>query len=489
MLFNSLAFLIFFPLVTGAYFLSPQKWRTPLLLIASCWFYMAFVPVYILILAFTIVVDYFAGIWIAQSEGRKRRAALIASIAANVGVLAFFKYYQFAVDNLAAALGLAGVTMPLPALRILLPIGLSFHTFQAMSYTIEVYRGAQEPERNFLTYALYVMFFPQLVAGPIERPQNLLHQFDERHEIEYERIALGLLRMAIGLFKKVVLADTLATYVNHVYENPSQWHGLGLGAATVFFAFQIYWDFSGYSDIAIGAAQVLGFRLMENFRTPYFARSIGEFWRRWHISLSTWFRDYLYVPLGGARGTAMRTYRNLMIVFLVSGLWHGASWNFVIWGGLHGIFIITGRATRAIRERFLALLRLTRESNLVAAASTATTFVLVTLAWVFFRARTFNDAIYILTHVHSRVVTDVLLLAHRHRVEGVGPTEILPRLAMIVAAVAIEYLLGRRGELTESAVIRTFPVVLRYAVYFFLIYGTLLAAGGVGERQFIYFQF
>src|SRR5437660_1363473 len=239
MLFNSLPFLIFFPVVTVAYFLAPQKWRTLLLLLASCVFYMAFVPRYILILAFTIVVDYFAGIWIARSVGRKRRAALIASIVANVGVLAVFKYYRFVFDNLAALRGWTGVPLSLPLLNIILPIGLSFHTFQAMSYTIEVYRGTQEPERNFLTYALYVMFYPQLVAGPIERPQNLLHQFYERHEFDYDRVANGLVRMAIGLFKKVVLADSLAVYVNQIYANPRQAHSIALAAATVFCRFQI----------------------------------------------------------------------------------------------------------------------------------------------------------------------------------------------------------------------------------------------------------
>jgi alginate O-acetyltransferase complex protein AlgI len=488
MLFNSLSFLIFFPVVTVAYFLSPQRWRTPLLLAASCVFYMAFVPSYILILVFTIVVDYFAGIWIDRSVGRRRKAALIASIVANVGVLAVFKYYRFVFDNLAAIRGWTGVPLSLPALNIILPIGLSFHTFQAMSYTIEVYRGAQKPERNFLTYALYVMFYPQLVAGPIERPQNLLHQFYERHEFVYDRVAGGLVRMAIGLFKKVVLADSLASYVNLVYSNPRQSHGIALVVATVFFAFQIYWDFSGYSDIALGSAQVMGFRLMENFRTPYLARSIGEFWRRWHISLSTWFRDYLYVPLGGAKGPALRTYRNLMIVFLLSGLWHGASWNFVIWGGLHGTFLIIGRATRPLRERVLAAFRLTRESRFVATVSMAANFVLVTLAWVFFRARTFDDAIYVLTHFHHGVIADTLALVHGHAVDGIATREIVLRLLLLAVAVPLEYLLTHRGEQTEGVTIRTFPARLRYAIYFVLIYATFYR-GGVGQPQFIYFQF
>ena len=332
MLFNSINFIFFFIIVTFLYFALKHKYRWFLLLGSSCYFYMAFVPIYILILGFTIVIDYFAGIFLETSRGKKKRLFLLASLIANIGVLCIFKYYNFLNTNLSILLHGAGYQNPIPYLSILLPIGLSFHTFQAMSYTIEVYRGNQKAERNFGIYALYVMFYPQLVAGPIERPQNLIHQFYEKHTFDYSRVVAGLKLMLWGLFKKIVIADRLAIYVNAVYNNPTHHSGITLILATVFFAFQIYCDFSGYSDIAIGAAKIMGFKLMTNFNRPYFSRNISEFWKRWHISLSTWFKDYLYISLGGRRVSIPRWYFNLLFVFLVSGLWHGANWTFLIWG-------------------------------------------------------------------------------------------------------------------------------------------------------------
>ncbi|RZK15032.1 MAG: MBOAT family protein, partial [Flavobacterium sp.] len=300
MLFNSFHFLLFFPIVTAIYFIIPHKYRWLWLLLASCSFYMFFKAVYILILFFTIIIDYFAGIYIEQAGKMiDKKRLLLVSIIANVLVLAIFKYFNFLNDNVTGILSWAGYRNPIPALSILLPIGLSFHTFQAMSYTIEVYRGNQKAERKFGIYALYVMFFPQLVAGPIERPQNMLPQFYERHIFNPVDVAEGLKRILIGLFKKVVVADRLAIYVNSVYGNYEQHGSLSLITATIFFSIQIYCDFSGYSGIAIGTARVLGFRLMENFNRPYFAKSISEFWSKWHISLSTWFKDYVYIPLGG----------------------------------------------------------------------------------------------------------------------------------------------------------------------------------------------
>jgi D-alanyl-lipoteichoic acid acyltransferase DltB (MBOAT superfamily) len=488
MLFNSLEFLIFFPLVTSLYFAVPHRHRTLLLLLASCAFYMAFVPMYILILGFTIVVDYWAGLWIDRAEGARRRMALIASLIANIGVLALFKYYLFIADNVSWLGHWAGLDLSMPALNIILPIGLSFHTFQAMSYTIEVYRGHQRPERNFLTYALYVMFYPQLVAGPIERPQNLLPQFYEHHEFEYERVVRGLLRIAVGMFKKIVVADTFGKYANMIFDQVFDYQGLPLVLAVVFFAFQIYWDFSAYSDIALGAAEVMGFRLMENFRTPYLAKSIGEFWRRWHISLSTWFRDYVFVSLGGSRGSALRTARNLMIVFLISGLWHGASWTFVIWGALHGLFLIAGKATRPARDRLLQALSISRESWFMRGLAVACTFSLVTFAWVFFRASTLAEARYILANAPSGLFTDLLAVARGVAVPGVLPGPIAKHVLLAALVMSFEFLARRRGERGEAAMILRMPVQVRYAVYFLLIYGSLMSAG-VGQPQFIYFQF
>ena len=324
MLFNSFHFLFFFIIVTTIYFLLPHNKRWVLLLLSSCYFYMAFVPVYILILGFTIVVDYFAAILIENSAGKKRRLFLVCSLIANIGILCVFKYYNFINTNFSFLLHGFGLSNPIPYLSILLPIGLSFHTFQAMSYTIEVYRGKQKTERHFGIYALYVMFYPQLVAGPIERPQNLLHQFREKHSFDTDRIFEGLKIIIWGLFKKLVIADRLGIYVNGAYNNVAEQNGMTLLLATLFFSFQVYCDFSGYSDIAIGTAKVMGFNLMTNFRRPVFAKTTGEFWKRWHISLSTWFKDYLYFPMGGSKVSVPRWYFNLMVVFLISGLWHGA---------------------------------------------------------------------------------------------------------------------------------------------------------------------
>ena len=362
---------------------------------------MAFVPVYILILAFTILIDYFAGIYIEKTEGRRRKLYLIFSLIANIGVLAFFKYYNFLDRNLSFLLHSFGLSNPIPYLDILLPIGLSFHTFQAMSYTIEVYRGHQKAERHFGIYSLYVMFYPQLVAGPIERPQNLLHQFREKYDFDYDRIVEGLKLMLWGFVKKLVIADRLAIYVNATYNNPEQHNGMTLLLATVFFAIQIYCDFSGYSDIAIGAAKVMGFKLMTNFNRPYFARNISEFWKRWHISLSTWFKDYLYISLGGNRVSVPRWYFNLMLVFIISGLWHGANWTYIIWGALNGFYLIFAIITYGLRKKITKFFGIDKLPKLNQSLQIITTFVLTCFAWIFFRANTITDAFHIIKKIST----------------------------------------------------------------------------------------
>src|SRR5690242_189872 len=413
MLFDSFQFLFFFLAVTTLYFVLPFRVRWFLLLISSCYFYMAFVPIYILILIFTIIIDYFAGIFIEGASGAKRKFFLICSLVANIGVLSFFKYYNFLSQNLNFLFHSFGLTTSVPYLQILLPIGLSFHTFQAMSYTIEVYRGHEAAEKNFGIYSLYVMFYPQLVAGPIERPQNLLHQFRTKYPFDYDRIADGLKMILWGFFKKIVIADRLAIYVNATYNHPQEHTGLTLTLATFFFAFQIYCDFSGYSDIAIGSAKVMGFKLMTNFNRPYFAKNISEFWKRWHISLSTWFRDYLYIPLGGNRVARPRLYANLLVTFLVSGLWHGARWTFVVWGALHGAYLIVSLATGPVRARARASLGLARHPALLAAWQTSVVFTLVTLGWVFFRATSLGDAWYVLTHLGAGLGGQLAAVAAR----------------------------------------------------------------------------
>ncbi|CAN5549561.1 MBOAT family protein [soil metagenome] len=484
MLFNSFGFLVFFILVTTAYFALPYKWRWVLLLAASCYFYMAFVPVYILILGFTIVIDYFAGIWIENAEGKRRKLFLIISIIANVGVLAVFKYYNFLNGTITTLVHGVGWTNPIPYLTILLPIGLSFHTFQAMSYTIEVYRGHQKAERHFGIYSLYVMFYPQLVAGPIERPQNLLHQFREKFDFDYDRVTSGLRLMAWGLFKKVVIADRLSLLVDAVYDHPQKHTSFGLILATIFFSFQIFCDFSGYSDIAIGAARVMGFKLMKNFNRPYQSSSISEFWKRWHISLSTWFKDYLYISLGGNRVSIPRWYFNLFIVFLVSGLWHGANWTFVIWGALHGFYLVFAVMTEKPRKIISEKTGLHKFRFL----QVVITFILVAFAWIFFRAKTVDQAFYIIRHIFLDFGTSFSNVLHGNPVLSaisITTGEIGLSVGLIVFMELIHYV-QRRNNIPELFLKQ--PAYLRWSAY----YGALLAIillGVYKNQQFIYFQF
>lgn len=452
-----------------------------MLLCASCYFYMFFVPVYILILAFTIVVDYFAGILLERSQGRKRKVLLVASIVSNVGVLALFKYYNFFNANLGVLLGSFGAHNPLPYLDILLPIGLSFHTFQAMSYTIEVYRGHQRAERHFGIYALYVMFYPQLVAGPIERPQNLLHQFHEEHCFHYARVVEGLRLMLWGLFKKIVVADRLAVYVGEVYDHPGHYHGLPVLIASYFFAIQIYCDFSGYSDIALGAARVMGFKLMQNFNFPYFSRSIREFWGRWHISLSTWFRDYLYIPLGGNRVSEWRWMFNLLIVFLVSGLWHGAKWTFLIWGFLHGIYLVIEILFNKVR-----ILQRVAEKPLLQPFRLLITFHLVVLGWIFFRANSTHDAFSIIRNIFDFGGPSHGLLVGNAAGPFLSMKGIAYSMGMILLLVLLD-LIATKRSLAERAGLLPQPV--RWATYYAFIFVIIFLGNYTGKMDFIYFQF
>jgi alginate O-acetyltransferase complex protein AlgI len=394
MLFNSLQFCVFFLVVSTLYYLLPWHWRWKMLLLASCVFYMSFIPAYITILASTILIDYFMGIKIAGSSGSRRLFYLQVSIVATCLVLFIFKYYNFFALTVRETQHLLGGDSSFPIAQIILPIGLSFHTFQSLSYVVEVYRGKQKPETNFGIYALYVMFYPQLVAGPIERPQNLLHQFYKEHPFELSNIVEGLRLIAWGFFQKMVIADRSAQYVNRVYGTWDKQSGLSLLAATLLFAVQIYADFSGYSSIAIGCARVMGFKLMTNFNHPYFAKSISEFWKRWHISLSTWFKDYVYIPLGGSRTTISRHYVNLLLTFAISGLWHGANWTFVVWGAYNGVLLVIESALRRTG------LRLSHNAfgNAIRRTITLTT---ICIGWVFFRAANLTQACHIISRIFS----------------------------------------------------------------------------------------
>lgn len=414
MLFNSLDFLFFFAVITIAYFVIPHKFRWILLLVSSCYFYMSFVPIYILILAFTIGVVYFVVKFMENAEGKKRKRLLVTALLANIGVLAFFKYYNFLNDNLTGMLYGVGFENPIPNLSIILPIGLSFFTFQAMSYSIEVYREKQKPEKHFGIFALYVMFYPQMVAGPIERPQHLLPQFREKHTFDYQNLSAGLKLIIWGLFKKIVIADRLAIYVDTVYNNQEYHNGMTFIVATVLFSFQIYCDFSGYSDIAIGAARVKGFRLINNFSLPYLSRSISEFWSKWHISLSNWLRDYVYLPVLGstARRFKKRTFLKVrkemwiystatFITFMISGIWHGAAWTFVMLGVVHGVYLVIGILSKRNRVKMVNRIGLNRIPRIIETVEILKTFILVTLGYIFFRANSWEDAISIIKKIFS----------------------------------------------------------------------------------------
>ena len=483
MIFVSVQFLLFFIVVTLAYYSLRSRSRWLLLLMASCYFYMVFKPIYILILLLTIVIDYFAGIWIANHTGSRRKLLLVLSIVTNVGILAIFKYFDFFAENFNAISWKIGLNWSLPILKhvytdFIFPIGLSFHTFQAMSYTIEVYRGNQQPERHFGIYALYVMFYPQLVAGPIERPQNVLHQFHENHPYDWENVKAGLMRMAFGFFKKSVVADRLALMADPAYFDPTHHNGLTLLVATFFYTFRIYCDFSGYSDIALGSAQVMGFKLMENFRTPYFSRSIGEFWGRWHISLSSWFRDYLYIPMGGNRVPEARAYFNRFTVFMVSGLWHGASWNFIIWGFLHGLYLVAA----AIRDKFLKRWNITLpQTTWYGYLQVVLTFLLVMFTWVFFTlgdgpdltvGEEVRSSFLILNKIAHLSLSDTLQSA-------LNTTEMWFCMLLILFLLIKEHYVLHIPTRKDS----TFWVLfigLTIVTYFF---------GVFGSNQFIYFQF
>jgi alginate O-acetyltransferase complex protein AlgI len=465
-----------------------------LLLVASVLFYMAFVPVYVLILVYTILVDYIAGLWIEKSEGTRRKLALLASLVANISVLAVFKYYNFFRANISAVYPASA----LPVLDLVLPIGLSFHTFQAMSYTIEVYRRKLPAEKHLGIYALYVMFYPQLVAGPIERPQNLLHQLKEKHSPQYENFTNGLKLMLWGFFQKIVIADRLAVFVNHVYGEPAIHSPLVLLLATYAFAFQIYCDFAGYTDIAIGAAQVMGIDLMKNFNRPYFAVGIQDFWRRWHISLSTWFKDYLYIPLGGSKNGRSSQLLNLLIVFLVSGLWHGAAWTFVIWGALHWLYLAGEHLIDWCTGRFSGT-QVTVKHNKSAAfglnlAKVVITFNLVSFAWIFFRASSLDNALTISKRVLVGTGPSLASLCCGQQLWRVMPDLNnlgVPDLEIVLMVLAVAILLGVHSiqdKFSLRAYPKKFPLAIRWGVY----YGTLMLIfmfGKFSDQPFIYFQF
>ncbi len=459
MLFNSIQFLIFFTAVTIIYYWLPHRLRWIELLIASCIFYCAFIPAYLLILLFTIGVDYCAALLIERSRGPRRRMFLVASIVANLGVLAVFKYADFFISNVNEIAGILHLPVsPIPLAHIILPIGLSFHTFQAMSYTIEVYRGTQKAERHVGIYSLYVLFFPQLVAGPIERPGRLLPQFYNEKVFDNGKTIEGLRLILWGLFKKTVVADQLSYSVDRVFDNWQHFHGLSVLIAVWAFAIQIYCDFSGYSDIARGCARILGFELSINFSFPYFARSVTEFWRRWHITLSSWFRDYVYIPLGGNRNGTWRTLLNILITMVLAGFWHGATWTFVVWGLLHGILLC-----------FDKVIRLPQRLSVVI------TFNLVAFAWIFFRAGTLAQCFHMIGSIFD--------------LSGYAGSEWhdfrFQPIAIVALFAVMELALYKADDYVFVDSLRQKTANLSYIL--FLTFCIILF--GASGNQFIYFQF
>ena len=488
MLFNSIEFVVFFPCVAALYFTLPHRLHWPLLLVASYLFYMAWEPGYVVLLWVSTLLDYAVALALdADRSVRMRRALLAASITGNLGLLFFFKYYNFFADSIRPLLAGLGWDIQLPYANILLPVGISFYTFQTMSYVIDVYRRETKPERHLGRFALYVAFFPQLVAGPIERPNHLLPQFRECHAFDYDRVTSGLSLMLWGFIKKSVIADRLALAVEPVYANPEAHSGPVLALATLFFAYQIYCDFSGYTDIALGSAQVMGVRLMDNFQRPFAAISVAEFWRRWHISLSTWFRDYLYIPLGGNRVRAARWAVNILLVFLICGLWHGANWTFVVWGGLHGSYLVLGRLTTPWRRVLFAPIE-KRTPCLRHAMRVLTTFLLVTFAWIFFRADSLSDALAIVRSLPFgwEQLTKIGATEVLSRAMGMDVTGLSMCAALIISLEAVQALQARLGSLRDLLAAQ--PVVIRWTAYSAGLWLVFLL-GVLRQQEFIYFTF
>lgn len=487
MLFNSFSFMVFFPTVVCLYFLTPHASRWILILTASCVFYMAFIPQYIFLLLYTILVTYGIALWIHTHEGKVRRVFFIGGVLLIGTPLLLFKYFNFFNSNLAELARFLGWNYPIQNLSWVLPIGISFYTFQSLSYFIEVYRKRRDPERRLHIMACYILFFPQLVAGPIERPENLLPQFDERHSFDGQRVLDGLKLMVWGYFKKVVIADKIAILVEKVYSDPSQYTGIPLIVAVIFFGIQVYCDFSGYSDIAVGSAQVLGFRLMDNFNRPFAARNVNEFWRRWHISLMTWFRDYVYIPLGGNRVGRWRRYFNLLITFTLSGFWHGAGWGFVLWGFLNGLYLILSDLTRKIREKGVRWVGLSRYPRGHHAFQVLFGFLLFCFTLIPFRSKTLSDALYILTHLGAGLGDLKGIQMSLKSLYGLG----LDRYELLVALIAIGIMELVQWSVPLDQMRRMFwnkPIYVRWAFYYLLLF-FLIFFGEYQDHAFIYFQF
>jgi alginate O-acetyltransferase complex protein AlgI len=475
MLFNSFEYLIFLPIIFALYWsIKSNKIQNLLIVAASYLFYGWWDYRFLALIIFSSVVDYFVGLQMVKSETVRKKVLLWTSLTINLGLLGVFKYYNFFVESFVDAFLLFGVILDPFTLNIILPVGISFYTFQTLSYSIDVYRGNLKPTKDFTVFAAYVSFFPQLVAGPIERATNLLPQFQKSRKFSYEDAKDGILQICWGLFKKVVIADNCATIANFCFANYTELSSIHLAIGIICFAFQIYGDFSGYSDIAIGTAKLFGFSLMRNFAYPYFSRDMAEFWRRWHISLSTWFRDYLYIPLGGSRGSRNMKLRNTMIIFVVSGFWHGANWTFLIWGALNGLYFLPLLLSNNNRRNLGTVAEGKLFITFRDLRAILMTFSLTCIAWIFFRADSVTEAVNYIIALFSFNFT------------GLPEVEFVLPMLSILLLVFIEWL--QRDKLHPLQLDHLKSRWLRYSFYLAIVTITIIF-GNYGGSSFIYFQF
>lgn len=488
MIFNSYQYLVFFMVIFILYFIFSSRYRWVLLLIGSYYFYMSSNPKYVIFILFSTILTYFFALKMEKiGNSSIRKKYLIFCLIVNIFALLFFKYFNFFNINIQLLAEKLNFNWKIPNLKYVMPLGISFYTFQTTGYLIDVYKKKSVAEKSLGKYALFVIFFPLVLAGPIERSTNFLKQLDKKVYFDYERIKDGLLLILWGLFKKIVIADRLAALVNNVFNNVENYRGFPLIIASVFFTFQIYCDFSSYSDIAVGTARVLGYSLIRNFNTPYFSKSIGEFWRRWHISLSTWFRDYLYIPLGGNRVTKQRKYLNLMIVFLISGLWHGANWTFILWGALHGVYQILGSELKNFKDKIIKIFKIDEESYTYRVSQVFITFFLVSFAWIFFRVNSLKDGKYFIKNM-LKIDFRFLLDGGIYNL-GLDKKDFRLSILLIIGLIVIEYFNNRNNIKIK---LKNEPLITRWTIYYILIFSIIILGfygGKYDASQFIYLQF
>ena len=498
MLFNSFDYLIFFPIVLTIYFLIPDKIKYLWLLIASYFFYMCWNPLYALLIFASTIITYISGIMIERikksnkDDSTKRKLkkwVVVLSLVSNLGILFYFKYFGYGIELFNIISYKTNLQFYIPEFDILLPVGISFYTFQALSYTIDVYRDEIYAEKNFFRYALFVSFFPQLVAGPIERSKNLLKQLSTPQKFDVDRFREGLLLILWGLFLKIVIADRIAIFVDNVYGNYTTFQGIYIIIATILFAFQIYCDFAGYSTIAMGSAKILGIQLMENFDAPYLSTSVSEFWRKWHISLTSWFKDYLYIPLGGNRRGKIRKYINILIVFLVSGLWHGANLSFVFWGGLNGLYQIFGEIIKPVRDKIETKLHINPKAVIYRIICMIGTFILIDISWLFFRSHGLIVSLKLIKNIITVWNPQVLIDGSLYSC-GLDEKNFILLVSCIVVLIVTDVFKKKRIAIRDYILKQKdwirYPLVITFVILL-LIFGKYGPA--YDAANFIYFQF